>query len=309
MAHTDVSYLIFDIETVADGRLIQRVRFPEDVDLSPQQAIARYREQLLESKGSDFIPHTFQLPVSIAIAVVDSEFRLQRLASLDRPQFRPQIITQQFWQGWEHYRCPCFVTFNGRGFDIPVMEMAAYRYGLSLQKWFGGSKWEQPRNRYNSTMHFDLLDFMSNFSAARINGGLNLCATLLGKPGKLDTKGDMVQDLWDAGEHLRIDDYCQCDALDTYFVFLRSCVLRGLIDIDREQEIVAEATAYLKICAEDNQAIAEYLSHFTHWKKTEEDSWPFLDSADAPVLASALDNDQEHKENKEDEEGEKDSHE
>ncbi|NRA38478.1 MAG: 3'-5' exonuclease [Planctomycetes bacterium] len=270
------------METVADGRLVQRVRYPEAPELTPQEAMQRYREELMDKNGSDFIPHTFQMPVSVAIALIDDQYRLQRLTSLDCPQFRPHVICKQFWQGWEHYKCPCFVTFNGRGFDIPVMEMTAYRYGYSLPKWFGGSKWEQPRNRYNSTMHFDLLDFMSNHGAGRINGGLNLCATLLGKPGKLDTKGDMVQDLWDQGEHVRIDNYCQCDALDTYFVFLRSCVLRGFIDIDREQEIVAEATEYLRLCAEENEAIAEYLNNFSHWEKTEDTSWPFLDKNDDP---------------------------
>ena len=46
-------------------------------------------------------------------------------------------------------------------------------------------------------------------------------AQLIGKPGKLQTRGSQVQELWEAGEHVRIDDYCACDALDTYFVFLR----------------------------------------------------------------------------------------
>jgi predicted PolB exonuclease-like 3'-5' exonuclease len=122
----------------------------------------------------------------------------------------------------------------------------------------------------------DLLDLFSNHGAARINGGLNLCATLLGKPGKLDTKGDMVQDLWQNGEHQRIDNYCQCDALDTYFVFLRSLVLRGQITIEREQDIVAEAEAYLRIAAEDNPALEEYLGNFKHWQQPDEDSFPFL---------------------------------
>lgn len=270
-------YLVFDIETVADGRLIQRIRYPEDVDLTPEEAVARYRARLIEEKGTDFIPHTFQLPVSVALVLVSEDFRLIRLTSLDRPDFRPQIITRIFWQGWQHYGCPCFVTFNGRTFDIPVLELAAYRYGYSLERWFAGGKWDQPRNRYNTTAHMDLLDLFSNHGAARINGGLNLCAALLGKPGKIDTKGDMVQDLWQAGEHERIDNYCQCDALDTYFVFLRSLVLRGLLDIDREQDIVSEAEVYLQEAAAENPALQEYLNNFSHWQQPDEDASPFLE--------------------------------
>ncbi len=269
-------YLVFDIETVADGRLVQRIRYPDEPELTPDQAIEKYRAQLIEEKGTDFIPHTFQLPVSVALVLVDDNYELIRLTSLDAPEFRPQIITKLFWQGWQHYGCPCFVTFNGRTFDIPVMELAAYRYGYSIKSWFAGNKWDQARNRYNTKAHMDLLDLFSNFGAARINGGLNLCATLLGKPGKIDTKGDMVQDLWNAGEHVRIDNYCQCDALDTYFVFLRSLVLQGEISIDREQEIVAKAEDYLKISAEENPALAEYLEHFEHWHETGEGASPFL---------------------------------
>ena len=43
---TDVRYLIFDVEAVGDGDLIQRVRYPED-ELDPQQAVQKHREDLL----------------------------------------------------------------------------------------------------------------------------------------------------------------------------------------------------------------------------------------------------------------------
>ncbi|MEJ7596027.1 MAG: hypothetical protein WKF77_31340 [Planctomycetaceae bacterium] len=43
----DVKYLIFDIETVGDGDLIRKVRYPEE-DLTPREAVTRYRRQLLE---------------------------------------------------------------------------------------------------------------------------------------------------------------------------------------------------------------------------------------------------------------------
>ena len=55
-----------------------------------------------------------------------------------------------------------------------------------------------------------------------MTGGLNLVANLLGKPGKMDVQGDMVQDMYNAGRLADINDYCRCDVLDTYFVFLRT---------------------------------------------------------------------------------------
>ena len=79
------------------------------------------------------------------------------------------------------------------------------------------------------TAHLDLQDVLTNHGAARCNGGLNLVAQLLGKPGKMGLTGDKVQEQWDAGHKMAISDYCRCDVLDTYFVFLRTQVLTGRI--------------------------------------------------------------------------------
>ena len=54
MASADVSYLVFDVESVADGDLIAKIRYPGD-GLNAQQAIERYRAELLEKYQSEFI--------------------------------------------------------------------------------------------------------------------------------------------------------------------------------------------------------------------------------------------------------------
>jgi predicted PolB exonuclease-like 3'-5' exonuclease len=282
LSHMSVktSYLVFDIETVTDGELVRRIRYPDEAALTPSQAVAKYRAQLLEQTAgkSDFIPHTFHLPVSIAIAKVGADFSLQEVKTLDRPRFRPQVIARSFWKGWTSYGQPTLVTFNGRFFDMPVMELAAFRYGIGVPTWFtsSGPSYSQPRNRYASA-HLDLQDFITNFGAAHVAGGLNLCAQLLGKPGKMDTKGAMVQDLWEAGEHERIDDYCMCDALDTYFVFLRTRVLAGLLTLEREQDLVQSAKAWIETAAAaGNEAMTKYLEHFKNWKPVGDDDSPFV---------------------------------
>ena len=86
------------------------------------------------------------------------------------------------------------------------------------------------------TRHFDVHDWLSNYSAIRMNGGLNLLAKVIGKPGKMETKGDEVYDMYCAGKVKEINDYCMHDVLDTYFVFLRTRVLLGELTIDREQK-------------------------------------------------------------------------
>ena len=134
MTKPHVQYFVFDIETIADGGLVSKLRYPGE-DLEPAQAISRYREELLEKYDSDFIPYTYQIPVSVAIAKVGADFRLIDLVTLDEPQFRPHVITENFWRGWEAYRKPTLVSFNGRTFDVPLMELAAFRYGLSVPGW------------------------------------------------------------------------------------------------------------------------------------------------------------------------------
>jgi hypothetical protein len=266
----NVSYLIFDVETVADGDLIRRVRY-SDAELSAAEAIACYRAELIEQKGKDVIPVTFMLPISVAVAKVRSDFRLDDLTVLDAPEYRPAEIARRFWQGWRHYGQPAFVTFNGRGYDLPVLELAAYRYGLALPEWFNveARSFEQARNRYNTTAHMDLMDLISNFSAVRVVGGLNLLANLIGKPGKTEIDGSMIQDMYDSGEVEAINDYCRCDVLDTYFVFLRTRVLLGQLPLDEEQRIVGETKAWLEGQCDDSHAYTHYLKHWGDWQSTE----------------------------------------
>jgi predicted PolB exonuclease-like 3'-5' exonuclease len=261
-----VRYFVFDTESVADGQLIRRIRYPKE-DISDSQAVRRYRDELLKKYDSDFIPYTFQIPVSIAIAKVAADCRLLDLVVLDEPEFRPHVITRHFWLGWQKYQRPTLVTFNGRTFDLPLLELAAFRYGISVPQWFAvhGKNWEQPRNRYNLDAHLDLHDLLVNFGAARFSGGLNLAANLLGKPGKMDVQGHMVQDLFEAGQKAEINDYCRCDVLDTYFTFLRCQVLLGQLSLEREYELVQEAKQWITDQGEMCEAYRNYLAAWGDW--------------------------------------------
>jgi len=263
----DIKYFVFDIESIADGGLISRLRYPT-AELDPASAVAQYREELLEEKGSDFIPPTYHLPISLVVGKVNAEFQLVDLVALDEPECRPAEITRLFWSGWEAYKKPTFVTFNGRSFDIPVMELAAFRYGLSLKEWFAWNarNFDQPRYRFNHHSHLDLQEVLSNFGAARLNGGLNLIANLIGKPGKMDVAGDMVQDLYEQGALTEINNYCRCDVLDTYFVFLRTNVLIGELSLEREQHIVQQTRNWLESQATDNAIFEQYLNNWGDWK-------------------------------------------
>lgn len=266
MSTPSVRYLAFDIESVADGQLVSRIRYPKE-SLSAAEAIRRYRDELLAKYESDFIPYSFQVPVAIVVAKIAADFHLLDLVALDAPQYRPHVMTEHFWRGWEAYRRPTLVSFNGRTFDLPLLELAAFRYGVCLGGWMemSGPAYQQPRNRYNSESHLDLHDVLTNYGATRFHGGLNLAASLLGKPGKMDVQGHMVQDLYDAGGLAAINDYCRCDVLDTYFVLLRTLVLFGTLTLQREQEIVADTKQWLSDRAADVPVYQTYLQRWGDW--------------------------------------------
>ncbi|MCG8653880.1 MAG: 3'-5' exonuclease [Pirellulales bacterium] len=259
-----VSHLIFDVESVSDGELISKVRYP-GANLSAEEAIATYQDELMEQRGTTFVPHTYQIPVAVVVAKVAGDLSLIDIVSLDEPEFRPHVITENFWRGWELYRHPQWVTFNGRAFDMPLMELAAYRYGVSIPRWFRSDGYKTPRNRYNVDAHLDLQDLLTNFGAARCNGGLNLVAQMLGKPGKMDLRGDQVQQQHDEGNKMAISDYCRCDVLDTYFVFLRTQVMTGVIKIEEEIELVEEAKKWIEARASATEAYQVYLENWTDW--------------------------------------------
>ncbi len=222
----DIKFFVFDCESVADGLAVKATRYPGS-DMSPSDAIARFRQELLMESGRDFIPYTYHIPLLwlwprfVRITAWPRSYRWI-IHSIAR-----RLLHSIFWTGWEMYGKPTLVTFNGRSFDVPLMELAAFRYGIKLPSWFNmqASAYQQHRNRYNLNSHLDLHEFLTNFGSTWFRGGLNLAAHLLNKPGKMDVQGDMVQSLYAQGKVAEINEYCRCDVLDTYFVFLRSAML------------------------------------------------------------------------------------
>jgi 3'-5' exonuclease len=247
------AFLIVDTESIPDGALLSSVKYP-GLGLSAEQAIDRARAEARDHSytGSDFLPHTFQIPVAVCIARVGSDFSLQKITCIDAPLFRPAEVVKQFWSGIKYYEKCKLVTFNGRTFDLPLLELAAYRHGLPAREYFG-----RGRNRYNGDL--DLMEWMTNFGACKLNGGLDLLAKLIGKPGKMDVSGSQVYDMYRAGRIAEINDYCTFDTLDTYFVFLRTRVMTGEITPEQETRLVAQANDVILAARVDLPALQKYL--------------------------------------------------
>lgn len=268
MTNDEIKYLVFDIESIPDSRLIKKVKY-QGLDMDDKTSVLRFQEEILSNSGgmSTFIPVTFQLPVIITILKVKSDFSIADIVTLDEPEFRTREMVRLFWDGVERtYSKASLVTFNGRGFDVPLMELMAFRYGLTAKRHFK----DKFAGRYRfGTKHIDLHDWLSNYNAIRMNGGLNLLAKVLGKPGKMETKGDEVYEMYLAGKIKEINEYCIHDVMDTYFVFLRSRVLLGELAISLEQEIVSKAKEFMIDNSERIPAFKIYMENWGDWEP-----WP-----------------------------------
>ena len=258
-------YLVFDCESIPDGKLLNMVKYPTEA-LSPEEAVARAQaEAKAASGGSDFLPVTFQLPIAISLLRIGADFSLQALTCLDAPQYRPRKIIEQFWAGLVYYHQRYqgqvkMVTFNGRGFDLPLLELAAFRFGLAAPPLLSGL-----HKRYDD-WHLDLMDWLTNYGAIRLSGGLNLLAKLLGKPGKMEVTGKKVYPMWRDGKIAEINDYCLCDTLDTYFIFLRTRVLAGELPLADEQALIRRTKDWLR---EQTPTLADYVTRWGDWQP-----WP-----------------------------------
>jgi predicted PolB exonuclease-like 3'-5' exonuclease len=256
-------WLVFDCESIPDGKLLNIVKYPTET-LTPEAAVARAQTEALDRTGSDFLPVTFQLPIAITMLRVGVDFSLQGIACLDAPHYRPREIVGQFWAGLEHHRKigagVKIVTFNGRGFDLPLLEMAAFRYGIAAPAILG---------ERTDDWHLDLMDWLTNHGEIRLSGGLNLLAKLLGKPGKMEVTGNKVYRMWLDAKIDAINDYCLCDTLDTYFVFLRTRVMAGALALADEQALIRRTRDWLPGQTAAYPALAEYVTHWGDWQP-----WP-----------------------------------
>ncbi len=125
-------------------------------------------------------------------------------------------------------RRPCVVTFNGRGFDLPVIATRCLRYGIPLPQYYQS---REVRYRFSPDGHLDLMDFLADFGAAK-PARLDVIAKLCGMPGKVGVAGKDVGPLMHAGRVAEVQAYCLCDVVQTAAVFLRVELLRGELGRD-----------------------------------------------------------------------------
>jgi len=250
--------LVFDIETVPDvesGRRIYDINGLADADVAEVMFTQRRRET---NGDSEFIRHHLQKIVAISVVLkTNDKFNVWSLGEEDANE---KEIVQRFFDGVERYT-PILVSWNGSGFDLPVLHYRALLTGVQAPRyWDTGNddnsfKWNNYINRFHER-HTDLMDVLAGYTFAK--APLDQIATMLGFPGKMGMSGDKVADCYFAGDLKSIRDYCETDVLNTYLVYLRFQMMRGQFTearYEQECEVVKEFLA-----SENKKHFSEFLS-------------------------------------------------
>ena len=242
--------LVFDLETIPDVSGL-RTLLGSDAALSDAEVAAQAFSARREKTGSDFLQHHLHRVAAISCVFRDDEgFRVRSLGSLDDAE--PKLI-QDFYRIVERYT-PQLVSWNGGGFDLPVLNYRALIHGINAARfWEMGEedrdfKWNNYLSRYH-TRHLDLMDHLAMYTG-RANAPLDDLAKMCGFPGKMGVDGSQVWSLYQEGRLQEIRDYCETDVVNTYLVYCRYQLLRGRLTRDAyDAEIALVRTSLQNIDA------------------------------------------------------------
>lgn len=226
---------VFDCESVPDVELLREIYNYKGSDIEVCNEAFSVQE---EKTSSAFLPLPFHKIISISALICDDFGNFVKLGNYAQNQDSKdeEKILSEFIN-YLNKNNPKLVSFNGRNFDLPLIMLRSMRYNLSALAYFetdnphlNKNKWENYRARYSESFHIDLLDCLSSFGAAR-GMRLDVVCKMLKIPGKFDTSGDDVFRLYYEGEFNKIDEYCQSDVLNTYWLFLKYQILQGKISL------------------------------------------------------------------------------
>lgn len=249
--------LVFDIETVPDvelGRAVHGIENLEDADVAKFMSFKQK-----QTRGTDFLP----LPQHriVAISVVLRTADELHIFSVGESDSTEKELISRFFDGIERY-VPEIVSWNGSGFDLPVLNYRAMRHRITAAKYWdvGDDDREFRFNNYLGRFHWRHLDLMDVLAGYQFGGrsSLEQIALLLGFPGKLGMSGAQVWSKFRDGHIDEIRNYCETDVLNTYLVYLRFQLMRGILDERRHDEEIARLRDKLE--AESAAHLQEFLS-------------------------------------------------
>ena len=252
-----MNLLVFDIETVPDVELGRRLHGLQGLaDEQVAKAMFALRRQ---ATGNDFLGLEQQRVVAISCVLRSREGL--RVWSLGEPGATEEELIERFFDGIEKFT-PDLVSWNGSGFDLPVLHYRALRAGIQAPRYWetGEDDTSFRYNNYLSRYHWRHTDLMDVLSAFQPRGRVSLehMAYLLRLPGKLGFSGAKVWDAYVTGDVVGIRHYCETDVLNTYLVYLRFQLMRGQLTRERYAEEVDRVKEMLRTGKEPH--LAEFLA-------------------------------------------------
>lgn len=246
-----MNVMVFDIETIPDlesGRVLYGLDGLSDKDTA--KSMFAIREQ---ATGRDFLAHPLHKIAAISIVLANNKG--VKVWSLGSESDSEKEIVKRFFSGLERYT-PTLVSWNGGGFDLPVLNYRALKLAVPAPKYWDVGDCD--RNfRYNNYLgrfhwrHLDLMDVISGYQG-RATASLDMIATMLGFPGKLGMDGSKVWQTWLDGGIKQIRDYCETDVLNTYLVYLRFELIRGNKSPEQYQQSIDQLRTMLGESSEDH---------------------------------------------------------
>ena len=222
-----MSILVFDIESVPDYEAGRKIHKLTD-DLSDKDVVKAMQHLQFQKSGSEFMP--LHLQKIVAISVLFEKGDTIKVWSLGNKDSSEKEIIQRFFEGIEQHT-PTLVSWNGGGFDLPVLNYRSLLHGIQAPRYWetGDDDTSFRYNNYISRFHWrhtDLMDVLANFQP-RAGAKLDQIATMLGYPGKFGMDGSLVWEKFQEGAIDEIRNYCETDVLNTYLVFLQFEMIRG----------------------------------------------------------------------------------
>lgn len=229
-----MNVLVFDIETVADTE--QGQRYLDLHDLSEPEVVKAMQHHAFAQTGTTFVRLPWQKIVAISVCLRShDELKVWSIGEEDSSEAE---LIQRFYKGIEKYR-PTLVSWNGSGFDLPVLHYRALRHQISAPiYWEAGEKhsefkWNNYLSRYHAR-HLDLMDVLAGYQP-RAFAKLDEIAVLLGLPGKMGMSGNQVQSYYHDGKLDEIRAYCETDVMNTYLIYLHFEHMRGNVSTNELQ--------------------------------------------------------------------------
>ena len=237
-----MNILVFDIETVPDTE--GGAKLLDLKGLSKKNIIKAMEHTQFQKNGNIFQP--LHLHKIIAISVLYKNNEKLSLLSLGEEDSKESDLLKLFFGIIDKYQ-PQLVSWNGKGFDSPVMHYRALLHGISsIKYWDKGEndrdfKWNNYLNRYHDR-HLDLMDVLSGFKKP---ASLTDIAQLIGAPGKYGIDGSKVADYYLENDIKKIRDYCETDVLNTYLVYLRYQLLSSSVTSEKYNDLIKEIFSLL----------------------------------------------------------------